>query len=119
MKESPGWLNALIVAARSEGGVRGNCHLRLGLTCGADSYVLDLERGMLIEHPFDPDCSMAATHETWERIVAGSMTPQRARVEGLLKVQGQAEALLKCSFLFDAAARASKIERSQGKGESN
>jgi alkyl sulfatase BDS1-like metallo-beta-lactamase superfamily hydrolase len=86
--------------------IAGIDHSYLFVITGAGRWLVELRDGTVqVTEGFDgddddADATISASHEVFERLVAGSQNPMMAYMTGKLKVSGDINAALKLQKLF-------------------
>jgi hypothetical protein len=97
------WIVRLAALAASSPQIPELVPLQVGFEVGGKRLGLDLTYGRITDGA-SAQCLLAGSSDTFDELVEGTLTLQRAHVTGRVKLSGEPEGLLRLAFLLDAAS---------------
>lgn len=109
MKSQESWIVELAALAASAPTVAELAPLEVAFEVSGKRFGLDLISGRMTDGT-GARCCLSGANETFEQMVNGSVTLQKAHLTGLVQLSGEPESLLRLAFLLDAADAVRKRE---------
>jgi hypothetical protein len=103
MSSTDSWIVDLASLAASAPQIPEMSPLEVGFDVNGKRFGLDLMYGRVTDGT-RAQCWLSGSNESFQRLVEGSLTLQRAHLTGEVKLSGEPEGLLRLAFLFDAAS---------------
>lgn len=103
MDSSKQWIVDLVALATSFPQIPELAPSVVGFDVSGSRFGLDLLYGSLTDGS-SARCWLSANDETFEALVRGTLSMQRAHLTGVLTLSGEPESLLRMAFLFDSAS---------------
>ncbi len=103
MSSTDTWIVELASLAASAPQIPEMVPLEVGFDVSGKRFGLDLTHGRITDGT-KARCCLSGTNESFQKLVSGALTLQRAHLTGEIALSGEPEGLLRLAFLFDAAS---------------